>query len=197
MTPRSDDASDRYLVARARDLPAGGRLLVTVRGRQIGIFNIDGKLRAVLNRCPHRGAPLCRGDVLGSVTSNGPGDIRLDSTRKLLVCPWHGWEFDLDTGKSWYQVTQGRSRGFRNARSVGVEVLAGAELDEELVERRTETSPDEATFIDPFTHRREGPYRAELYPVERDAEYIVLSLRPTSTLSGPRDGPPPPSDTRG
>jgi nitrite reductase/ring-hydroxylating ferredoxin subunit len=196
MAPPQDRGRGRYVVARASDVPLGGRLLVNVEGREIGIFNVDGKLHAVLNRCPHRGAALCLGDVIGWVASDGPGDIRLESDRKFLVCPWHGWEFDLETGKSWYQVPEGKARGFRNARPVGVEVLGGAQLNEELEDSRTETTAGGATLVDPSTHRREGPYNAELYPVERDAEYIVLSMRPMSKLVGPHEGPPPPSDER-
>jgi 3-phenylpropionate/trans-cinnamate dioxygenase ferredoxin subunit len=180
-------ADDRYVVARARDIPDGGRLLVTVEGREIGIYNIGGAFHAVLNRCPHRGAALCRGDVIGLVTSSGPGDVRLSPDRRFVVCPWHGWEFDIETGKSWYQDRDGRARGFRSAKPFGVEVKRGAELSEER------TPDEDGRFVDAATRRLEGPYSAEIYPVERDDEYVVVSLRAISRLSGPADGPPPPT----
>jgi nitrite reductase/ring-hydroxylating ferredoxin subunit len=191
--PAKSRADGKYVVARARDIPEGSRLLVTVQGREIGIYNIDGQFHAVLNRCPHRGAALCRGDVIGLITSTGPGEIYLDTSRKFIVCPWHGWEFDINTGKSWYQAPDGRSRGFRTARPVGIEVKRGSELTDELSDGATEVADGEGAVINAATHRIEGPYRAELYPVEHDDEYVVVSLRRISALSGPPDGPPPPT----
>jgi 3-phenylpropionate/trans-cinnamate dioxygenase ferredoxin subunit len=58
----------------------------------------DGANRAVRNRCPHHGAPLCRGQVLERI-GGAPGRYAL-SGREVLRCPWHGWEFDLETGRS-------------------------------------------------------------------------------------------------
>lgn len=46
------------------------------------VARIGGELSAVLNECPHRGAPLAEGMV---------EDGR-------IVCPWHGWSFDPKTG---------------------------------------------------------------------------------------------------
>ena len=30
-----------------------------------------------------------------------PGAFEYDSSRQILTCPWHGWEFDVRTGRSW------------------------------------------------------------------------------------------------
>lgn len=92
----------RYVVARVDEVPEGERLIVEVAGREIGIFNVDGELFALRNRCPHLGGPLCEGPVLGLVYSSEPGDVRFDASKKLITCPWHGWEFDVKTGQSYF-----------------------------------------------------------------------------------------------
>ena len=47
------------------EIPPGGRKIVEVAGRTIGVFNVDGEFFALLNRCPHQGGPLCTGNTLG------------------------------------------------------------------------------------------------------------------------------------
>ena len=74
--------------------------LIELGGREIGVIRLhSGELRAVMNRCPHKGAPICRGIVGGAWDSSGPGEIVFDNSRDVLVCPWHGFEFDLGTGR--------------------------------------------------------------------------------------------------
>lgn len=71
-----------------------------LEGRSIGIFNVDGELFALRNVCPHQGGPLCEGVLSGFVAPGAPGEYRYSRLRKTLRCPWHGWEFDLRTGRS-------------------------------------------------------------------------------------------------
>lgn len=79
------------------------RLLAEVKGREIGIFRVDGEYRAYLNWCPHQGGPMCKGPLTGKQTATFDREsleteyewIKDD---EVLVCPWHGWEFDLETG---------------------------------------------------------------------------------------------------
>jgi nitrite reductase/ring-hydroxylating ferredoxin subunit len=90
----------RHVVATVDQIPPGERLLVTVNGREIGIFNIAGEYFAVGNRCPHNGASLCEGRIVGLVEASEPGAYQFSRRGELVRCPWHGWEFDLRTGKS-------------------------------------------------------------------------------------------------
>jgi nitrite reductase/ring-hydroxylating ferredoxin subunit len=193
-TVRTTAAGDtEYVVGKASDLPEGGRLLVNVGGREIGIFRVDGQVHAILNRCPHRGGQLCKGDILAFITSEGPGDFRLEADAKYISCPWHGWEYDLHTGQSWYREptdAKGPQR-YRDARPFGVQVKSGDEVSEEIAAGVEAKGADEAVLIDGETHRAKGPYTAEVFPVAVEDEYIVLSLRPLSVLSGPADGPSP------
>lgn len=91
----------RHIVARTEDVPPKGNKLVTVKGREIVIFNVEGKFYALLNRCPHEGAALCHGVRIGLVESDDPGAYRYSRPGEMIRCPWHGWEFDIKTGQSY------------------------------------------------------------------------------------------------
>ena len=61
----------------------GQAVRVDVKGIPVAVFNVGGELRAIEARCPHRGGPLEKGRVTG----------------RGVTCPWHGSQFDLDTGQ--------------------------------------------------------------------------------------------------
>jgi 3-phenylpropionate/trans-cinnamate dioxygenase ferredoxin subunit len=91
----------RYQVCPIDELPDGARRLITAGGRSIGVFNSGGRYYALLNRCPHGGAPLCLGTVSGMSRADRPGlDVDWGRDGEILRCPWHGWEFELATGKT-------------------------------------------------------------------------------------------------
>jgi nitrite reductase/ring-hydroxylating ferredoxin subunit len=93
------------LVAKEGDLRAAGRKVIAVKGVEIGLFVVDSDIFAWLNHCPHQGGPACQGRLMK------PVEERLDNEKKSLgihykdcgglniVCPWHGFEFDVRTGK--------------------------------------------------------------------------------------------------
>ena len=113
----------RVPVATTDQVPEGARLVVEVAGRSIGIFNVGGRYYALRNRCPHQGGPLCEGEIVSRLESDGPGEYRFDPGSALLACPWHGWEFDLATGQSWFDPARTRSRAYP------VTVRSGGELE--------------------------------------------------------------------
>lgn len=86
-------------VADVDELVPGSRKLVDVDGMSVGVFNVNGTLVAYLNDCPHERAPVCRGTVSGTTLVSPPGEHRWGRTGEILMCPWHGWEFDLLTGQ--------------------------------------------------------------------------------------------------
>ena len=112
----------RHVVAAVADIPPGGRKIVTVAGREVGVFNLGGAFFALLNRCPHQGGALCRGQQVGLVTSDEPGRFDYSRPGEMLKCPWHGWEFDIRTGQSWCDPDDLKVRSF------AVEVEAGESL---------------------------------------------------------------------
>lgn len=156
----------QHVVARTDEIPPGERIIVELDGRQVGVFNIDGEYVAFLHRCPHMGGPLCDGRVIGLVESSGPGDVRLDETRKFLTCPLHGWEFDIHTGQSYFDPAKVRAKRYP------VEVLSGADL---AAEGSTgQPAGDAAGAAEPGTAdparaelggRIPGPYTAETFEV--------------------------------
>lgn len=90
----------RHPVGRASELAPGERNIVEVEGRSIGIFNVHGSFYALRNRCPHQAAPLCLGAIKGMTLPGKPGEYVWARDGEILRCPWHGWEFDITTGRS-------------------------------------------------------------------------------------------------
>lgn len=88
----------RWPAAKVEELPPGAQKIVEIDGRSIGLFNVKGNLRAVLNVCPHELAPVCRGALRGTTLDSNPGEYRWGREGEILACPWHQWEFDLLTG---------------------------------------------------------------------------------------------------
>jgi nitrite reductase (NADH) small subunit len=70
-------------VARVEEIAPGQTKVVTVDGRSIALFNIEGTFYAIYNVCPHEGGPLNEGRVKGFVVS----------------CPWHDLAFDIRNGQ--------------------------------------------------------------------------------------------------
>jgi nitrite reductase/ring-hydroxylating ferredoxin subunit len=69
-------------VATVAEISPGEAKQVTVNGRKFGVYNVDGTYYALDDTCSHRGAPLSEGGCDGTV----------------VICPWHGAEFDIMTG---------------------------------------------------------------------------------------------------
>ncbi|HJQ48428.1 MAG TPA: Rieske 2Fe-2S domain-containing protein [Amycolatopsis sp.] len=147
----------RFVVARVDEIPPGQRRIVEVNGREIGVFNVGGKFYAMLNRCPHLGAPLCEGGVVNQIDSPVPGDVSLDTGRAFVTCPYHNWEFDVENGQSHWNARL-RARPFAVALEGADDVKAALEAGE--------------------LGRIPGPYTAETVDVTVESDYIVLSLRP-------------------
>jgi nitrite reductase/ring-hydroxylating ferredoxin subunit len=70
--------------ARLNEIPTGSIKSVQVGGKQLALANVGGTLYAIDNTCLHRGGPLAEGQLEG----------------KVVTCPWHGWQFDVTTGKA-------------------------------------------------------------------------------------------------
>jgi len=71
-------------VAIRDDIPVGEGRSFEFAGRRIAIFNVEGEFHAIDDVCVHRGGPLGDGPLKGCV----------------VVCPWHGWKFDVTTGRN-------------------------------------------------------------------------------------------------
>jgi len=74
--------------------------IIDVGARQIGVVRWGDRIFAVNNLCAHQGGPVCRGVLSGRLAASRPGELTLDDSAPTLACPWHGWEFDLLTGRA-------------------------------------------------------------------------------------------------
>ena len=93
----------RFVVGKVTELPPNSRRIVRVNGREIGVFNVNGKYYALRNLCPHQSAPLCLGELTGLAASDEPGEIEWTRAGEILRCPWHGWEFDILNGRTVFE----------------------------------------------------------------------------------------------
>jgi 3-phenylpropionate/trans-cinnamate dioxygenase ferredoxin subunit len=104
--------AQRHVVAHVSEIPHGKRKIVTIAGRSIGIFNVNGVFYAVRNSCPHQGGELCLGPTVGLATAEIPGEIHYSREGEILRCPWQGWEFDLATGRSVFDPNRTRVKSY-------------------------------------------------------------------------------------
>jgi 3-phenylpropionate/trans-cinnamate dioxygenase ferredoxin subunit len=102
----------KHFVGRIEEIPPGSSKIIEAAGRSIGIFNVQGEFFALRNRCPHQGGPLCLGQVSGLVRAAGPGVYDISRGGEILRCPWHGWEFDIRTGRSYFDPQRVRVRRY-------------------------------------------------------------------------------------
>lgn len=137
----------RFVVGTVQEVPDGGRKIVELAGRSIGVFNLGGEFFALRNRCPHQGGPLCQGRRWSAIEAAVPGQVRTSRPGEILSCAWHGWEFDIRTGQSWCDPARLRVRRY------DVHVERGG----------------------PAT-RVPGPYRAETFPVTVDGDYLTVEV---------------------
>lgn len=145
----------RVLIAPVRDFPSGERRIVEVGGRSIGVFRVGENFFGLRNRCPHQGGPLCLGHLLGNAVADVPGRARISEDPLRIACPWHGWEYDLDSGQSFMGGTAPGVRSY----GVGLEV-GGAVLQDAVRPSVPARVP--------------GPYVAETFVVNVEDEYVVL-----------------------
>ncbi|MEX1020433.1 MAG: Rieske 2Fe-2S domain-containing protein [Litorilinea sp.] len=144
----------KHIVGTVAEIPPGARKIVEIGGRTIGIFNVNGEFFAVRNTCPHQGGPLCAGAQTGLREAPVPGEYTYTRLGEILRCPWHGWEFDIRTGQSWWNPDQVRTRAYK------VSVEEGPQAD----------MPCGASGPQP------GPYTAETYPVAVEQRFVVVEV---------------------
>ena len=94
-----------YLVGTVSEFTDEDRKIITIGDHKIVVFKHNEQMHALHSVCPHSGGPVGEGMLIGRVEGVvGPGGEYLgdkfsdDVTH--IVCPWHGWEYDICTGKA-------------------------------------------------------------------------------------------------
>jgi nitrite reductase/ring-hydroxylating ferredoxin subunit len=92
--------AEKNLVCRAEDVVTGNPRIVKIRTMSVGLFRVGEDIHALLNVCPHKGAPLCEGPQCGTTDWDGGGEFISCRDNEIVRCAWHGWEFDIRSGAS-------------------------------------------------------------------------------------------------
>lgn len=108
----AEKTKTKYRVCSVQEIPVGGRKIVRVKQMELGIFNVGGQWHAWRNVCPHAAAPVCEGIVCGTRLPSLVYEYEYGRDREIVRCPWHGWEFDLLTGKHLAEESGVKLRGY-------------------------------------------------------------------------------------
>jgi 3-phenylpropionate/trans-cinnamate dioxygenase ferredoxin subunit len=92
--------TERAVALPLAELPPGTSTTVKAFGTTVAVFNVEGQVFALSNHCPHHGGPLCHGRISGAVLPSQPYEYRYGREGRVLTCPWHGWEFDIESGRT-------------------------------------------------------------------------------------------------
>jgi nitrite reductase/ring-hydroxylating ferredoxin subunit len=130
-----------HRVARLADLPGDRGLVVDAAGRRLGLFRTaQGDVHAYLNVCPRQGGPVGAGGLFPAVRAV-VRDRRLreyhDPEAVVIACPWHGWEFDVRTGRCLADPARGLKRYAVSVRDGDIYVdIPGVTADDHEHERQ-------------------------------------------------------------
>jgi nitrite reductase/ring-hydroxylating ferredoxin subunit len=90
----------RHRVGTVEELRRDRCRIIDVGGRPVGVISVGEAFYAFHDRCPHMGPSLCHGTVSGTFLAAAPHELVYGKHDGVIRCPWHGWEFDLATGRS-------------------------------------------------------------------------------------------------
>lgn len=91
-------------VGRVEEFEDRGRKVISVDDTEVGVFRLGDEFFAWENVCAHQGGPVCQGRVINLVIEPVADDNTVhgrayDDERVNIVCPWHGYEYDIRTGR--------------------------------------------------------------------------------------------------
>jgi nitrite reductase/ring-hydroxylating ferredoxin subunit len=89
-----------HQIGQADEVRRDGCRIIDINGRRVGVISVEDTFFAVTDRCPHMGASMCQGTVGGTFVAAAPHELVYGKDGRVIRCPWHGWEFDLETGRS-------------------------------------------------------------------------------------------------
>jgi nitrite reductase (NADH) small subunit len=85
------------------DIADGDHRVFMVGITEFGVFRQGEHVVAWENRCPHAGGPVCQGKIYKRVSekigADGKSQGMCFTDTRQIVCPWHGYEFEVATGR--------------------------------------------------------------------------------------------------
>lgn len=105
-------------VARLAECPPGTAREVVVDEQLVALFNIGGELYAMDGICAHQGGPLGQGQIDAGV----------------VTCPWHGWQYDVATGRQ--RTSQSICQRRFQVRVRGDTIMVGVPLEPDSDDQR-------------------------------------------------------------
>jgi nitrite reductase (NADH) small subunit len=106
--PRPATTRQEHYVGPLDDLPVRKVHRIDIEGRIVGIVRTDAGVFAIGNHCPHQGGPMCFGHVTGTMLPSAPDQYVYGEDGLVIQCPWHAYEYRVDTGESVGGVVRGR-----------------------------------------------------------------------------------------
>ncbi len=70
------------------ELPNNSQKIVSIGKKKIALFHFNDKFSAIANACLHKAGPL------------GLGEVAAKYDGMYVTCPWHGWEYNIETGSA-------------------------------------------------------------------------------------------------
>ncbi|MDX1748254.1 MAG: Rieske (2Fe-2S) protein [Halobacteriales archaeon] len=166
----SGRSKTRYEVCQTSELPPGEKTIVETEKLSIGVFNVEGEYYALANVCPHQLAPLCLGRITGDVIAPEVGEYELVREGEIVQCPWHGWKFEIATGKSIFNPHKLSTPTF----DVVVEPVSGDGADADERDEDT-TDEDVSAQVREYGTRLAGDEPPiDTYDVEVEEGTVVL-----------------------
>jgi nitrite reductase/ring-hydroxylating ferredoxin subunit len=89
-----------HRIGQLSDFPEHKIVTVEIEGRKIGVVRSGEAVHAFANRCPHHGAPMCAGRISGTMLPSKPDEYNFALDGLIVKCPWHAYEFNVETGDS-------------------------------------------------------------------------------------------------
>jgi nitrite reductase/ring-hydroxylating ferredoxin subunit len=119
------DLTDSVEVCGLEELQSGAIREVRVGGLRAAAVLHDSRVYVFQAQCPHRGGPLTRGALRPRVTGERSGEMVLDTEHPVVTCPWHNFEYSLETGEALWnpklcirlfasEVVDGRVRAWKD-----------------------------------------------------------------------------------
>jgi nitrite reductase (NADH) small subunit len=110
-------------VGSVEDVRRDGCRIVDVDRRPVCVISVGEEFFAISDRCPHMGARMSTGSLSGTLVAAAPHEYVYGRAGLVIRCPWHGWEFDIESGRSLLEPDRAGLRTYRITQQDGDVVL--------------------------------------------------------------------------